>query len=178
MEILGKLLDIILYIIPAAGVVAVVYILLKQYFDHQQRAQEQDWKSKRDQNYLPMQVQAYERLILYLERIHPERLVFRINKPNMSAKFLQAEIFKIVREEFDHNLTQQLYVSTPAWNMVKQAKDETLSIMKVAAEKVDKDADSLHFSGAILETVGQLKKLPTDIAIDALKAEYRKKVGQ
>ena len=51
---------------------------------------------------------------LFLERIHPERLVFRINKPGMSARFLQAEIFKIVREEFDHNLTQQLYISTQA----------------------------------------------------------------
>jgi hypothetical protein len=178
MEILSKLLDIILYIIPAAGVVAVVYVLLKQYFEHQQKTQEQDWRAKRDRNYLPMQVQAYERLILFLERIHPERLVFRINKPGMSARFLQSEIFKIVREEFDHNLTQQLYVSTPAWNMVKQAKDETLNILKVAAERVDKEADSLQFSGVILETVEQLNKLPNEIAIDALKAEYRKKVGE
>jgi hypothetical protein len=176
MEILGKLLDIILYLIPAAGVIAVVYVVLKQYFDHQQKATEQEWKMKKERNYLPMQVQAYERLILFLERIHPERLVFRINKPGMSARFLQAEIFKIVREEFDHNLTQQLYISTQAWNMVKHAKDETMNILKVAAERVDKDADSLTFSTAILETIGQLDRLPSDIAIDALKSEYRKKV--
>jgi hypothetical protein len=61
---------------------------------------------------------------------------------------------------------------------VKQAKDETLNILKVAAERVDKEADSLQFSGVILETVEQLNKLPNEIAIDALKAEYRKKVGE
>ncbi|MDP4935583.1 MAG: hypothetical protein NWR30_12790, partial [Salibacteraceae bacterium] len=98
------------------------------------------------------------------------------NKPGMSARFLQAEIFKIVREEFDHNLTQQLYISTQAWNMVKHAKDETMNILKVAAERVDKDADSLTFSAAILETIGKLDRMPSDIAIDALKSEYRKKV--
>jgi len=58
MEILGKLLDIILYLIPAAGVIAVVYVVLKQYFDHQQKATEQEWKVKKERNYLPMQVQA------------------------------------------------------------------------------------------------------------------------
>ena len=176
MEILGKLLDITLYLIPAAGVIAVVYVVLKQYFDHQQKAVEQEWKVKKERNYLPMQVQAYERLILFLERIHPERLVFRINKPGMSARMLQAEIFKVVREEFDHNLTQQLYISSQAWSLVKNAKDESLNILKHAAERVDKNADSFAFSAAILETVEKLERLPSDIAIDALKAEYRKKV--
>lgn len=176
MEILQSLLDIILYLIPAAGVVAVVYVILKQYFENQQKTQSQEWKSKRSQNYLPMQVQAYERLILFLERINPERMVFRLNQPGMSARLLQSEYLKAVREEFDHNLTQQLYISSSAWDLVKKAKDETSEILKVATERVNKDAQAIELSQAILEVCGQLEKLPTDIAIEALKREYRQKV--
>lgn len=170
-------MDLFMYLIPAAGIVVVVYVILKQYFENQQKNQEMEWKAKRDKSFIPMQVQAYERLILFMERIHPERLVFRINKPGMSARLLQSEIFKAIREEFDHNLTQQLYVSPNAWTLVKSAKDETLNILKTAAERVDKEADSFTFSAAILDIVGKLEKVPTDIATEALKAEFRHKMN-
>jgi len=176
MEIMEKLVDIILYLIPAAGVVAAVYVILKQYFENQQKSNESEWKEKRTKAYFPMQVQAYERLILFLERMHPERIVFRLNKPGMSARQLQNEIFKTIRDEFDHNLTQQLYMSVKAWELVKSAKADTLEIVKVAAEQVDKNADSFAFSAAILETVSKLKRAPSDIAVDYLKAEFRKKM--
>lgn len=123
-----------------------------------------------------LRVQAFERIILYLERINPERLVFRVNKPGMSARLLQSELSKIIRDEFDHNLAQQLYISPSAWEAVKAAREETNKILNTAAERVHKDADSLAFSQAILEVVASMDKLPTEVAIDLLKREFNAEV--
>jgi hypothetical protein len=130
---------------------------------------------KKEKDFLPIQTQAYERLILFLERIHPERLVFRVNKPGMSARLMQAEILKLIREEFDHNLAQQLYISNDAWNAVKAAREETFKILNHAAEKTDSNASSFDFSTAIIETVDKLEKIPTEVAVNILKAEFRRR---
>lgn len=177
MEIIEVISQILLYLIPAAGAVAVVYVMMTKHFENEQKMRDLEWKEKKTKDYLPIQMQAYERLILLLERIHPEALVFRVNKPGMSARLLQADILKIIRDEFDHNLTQQLYISPEAWSAVKAAREETVNILKAAASRVSKDADSLEFSTAILELVGQLQKLPTDVAIDILKREFRAKMN-
>ena len=136
-------------------------------------------QKRKGRNTVPLQLQAFERLILYLERINPEEdLCFVVNKPGMSARQFQAEVLKIIRDEFDHNLAQQLYVSTEAWESVKAApRRETINILNVAAERVHKDADSMAFSQSILEVAGKLEKLPTDIAIRILKKEFRARVG-
>ncbi|MEZ4722289.1 MAG: hypothetical protein R2813_10485 [Flavobacteriales bacterium] len=176
MELLEELVEALLLLIPVAGVVAVVYVMLTKYFESQEQKQLSEWKQKQAKDYLPIQMQAYERLILLMERTHPERLVFRINKPGMSARLMRADIMKLIRDEFDHNLTQQLYISNEAWESVKAAREETLKILNLAAERTDKDGSSMEFSTAILEIVGQMKRTPTDIAIDILKAEFRKKL--
>ena len=83
---------------------------------------------------------------------------------------------KTVREEFDHNLTQQLYISSEAWLAVNAAREETFKIFNVAAERVHRDSDSLALSKSILEVSGSMEKLPTEVAIDILKREFRKKM--
>lgn len=177
MEVLNALVLICIVVATGAAIVAVVYVLLKQYFEQRNLEHEREWKEKKRKDYLPLQLQAFERLILYLERINPERLVFRVNKPGMSARQLQAEVLKIIRDEFDHNLAQQLYISPDAWESVKAAREETIRILNAAAERVNKDADSLTFSQAILEVSGKLETLPTDVAIRILKREFRARVG-
>ena len=177
MEALSAVVLILVVIATGAAVVGVVYIMLKQYFGQRNLEYEREWTEKKRKEYMPLQLQAFERLILYLERINPERLVFRVNKPGMSARQFQAEVLKIIRDEFDHNLAQQLYVSTEAWESVKAAREETINILNVAAERVHKDADSMAFSQSILEVAGKLEKLPTDIAIRILKKEFRARVG-
>lgn len=169
-------LQALMYLVPTAGVVAVVYIILKQYFENQQKQQDREYREKKARHFWPAQMQAYERIILLLERMHPERLVFRINKPGMSSRLLQAEMLKTIRDEFDHNLAQQIYISKEAWEAVKAAREETVNILKAAESRVAKEGDSLELASVILELSDQLGKLPTDVAIDILKAEFRKKM--
>lgn len=176
MEILQMFLQSLMYLLPTAGVVVVVYFILKQYFENQEKLQEREMRERKAKHYWPVQMQAYERLILLLERMHPERLVFRVNKPGMSSRLLQADMLKTIRDEFDHNLAQQIYISKEAWEAVKAAREETVNILKAAETRVQKDGDSLELASVILELSDQLGKLPTDVAIDILKAEFRKKM--
>ncbi len=167
---------IVAVIATGGAIVAVVYTILNQYFKQQQEVNASQFEERKRKDYVAIQMQAYERLILFLERINPERLVFRVNKPGMSARLLQSEILRVIREEFDHNLTQQLYISSEAWMAVKAAREETLNILNAAAERVHRDADSFALSKSILEVVGSLEKLPTEVAIGILKSEFRKKL--
>jgi len=178
MEEMNGWMLILAILIPVLGLVGIVYVILTQYFDNQRQQQLDEWRAKKTKEYIPLQVQAYERFILYLERISPERLVFRVNKPGMSARQLQTDMLAIIRDEFDHNLAQQLYVSPQAWDGINAAREETVKLLNVAAERVDKNADSFTFATAILEVVGQLKKLPTEVAVGLLKAEFRKKMNE
>lgn len=176
MEIWDKVIELLVLVVAIGGIITVVYVILTKYFDQMRESHQEEWREKKAKNYLPIQMQAYERLILYLERIHPERLVFRVNKPGMSARSMRAEMLKVVREEFDHNLAQQLYISNEAWTSVTAAKDETLKILNLAAERTDKDATSMEFSAEILELTSRLKKAPTQIAAEILKSEFRKRI--
>ena len=73
----------------------------------------------------PIRLQAYERSTLFLERISPEALIPRVHKNGMSARQLQQEMLNDVRREFDHNLSQQMYMSDQVWMVIKKAKEET-----------------------------------------------------
>ncbi|HAQ69549.1 MAG TPA: hypothetical protein DCR48_01105 [Flavobacteriales bacterium] len=176
MDNISAIALIITVIVTAGAIVAVVYTILNQYFKQQQENNAMQLEERKRKDFVTIQMQAYERLILFLERINPERLVFRVNKPGMSARLLQSDILKTVREEFDHNLTQQLYISSEAWLAVNAAREETFKIFNVAAERVHRDSDSLALSKSILEVSGSMEKLPTEVAIDILKREFRKKM--
>jgi hypothetical protein len=122
---------------------------------------------------IPVRMQAYERLILLLERIEPAGLLVRTNMPGMNASQLQSALVQSVRSEFEHNLSQQLYVSTKAWEMVRNAREETIKRINTSAMKLMPDATSSDLASLILindidETQSAVKG-----ALDLLKDEAR-----
>lgn len=166
-------LEILKILIPGAIVFATVYFMLKQYFEaeHKKRILEMRRVGARDS--APLKMQAYERLILFLERISPDQLAMRTQKPQMSARAHHAEMLRIVRQEYDHNVTQQLYISSSAWRIVKQVKEEVIRIINVAASKNGEDAKAIDLTKAILGIVAQIENVPTEVAKEALKKEFR-----
>mgnify|MGYP000697204892 CR=1 FL=1 len=119
----------------------------------------------------PIRLQAYERLVLYLERISPESLLIRVNKPGMSSKKLQGELLSNIRNEWEHNLSQQLYVGTRAWGLVKNAKDNVVKLINTCSDNVKPDDPSILLSKLILESLVELESHPTSRAIEFLKKE-------
>jgi len=114
----------------------------------------------------PIRLQAYERLVLYLERISPESLLIRVNQPNLTAKKLQSNLLTNIRTEWEHNLSQQLYISNKAWSIVKNAKENVIKLINIEGDK-----PSILLSKIILERLVELDEHPTNKAIEFLKKE-------
>lgn len=120
--------------------------------------------------------QAYERLVLYLERSNPVNMVMRMNRPGISAKMLEGEMVKSIREEFEHNLSQQIYVSDDIWKLIKQAKEETIKLISLASSRCSEKQTGMDLSKILLELAGAIAEFPHDVAIRYLKQELRSKV--
>lgn len=150
-----------------------VKLFLKKLDVKESLAIQYELKKQRNDFFLPNRVDAYQRVILYLERIHPANLVLRLNQNSMSAIVLQTTILKTIREEYDHNVAQQMFISSASWDLMKQAKEETIKIVNVASGQMEQGSSSLDYSTTLLNLVADIKPLPSEIAIKALKDELQ-----
>lgn len=173
MDPLEAFLDILKYTIPAVIVFLAVYFVLKKYLDNQLKVQVVKGKQDQQGTVIPIRLQAYERMVLLLERITPNNLVMRVNNPNFTAGQLHQELLASIRAEFEHNLTQQVYISRGAWEAVRRSKEETVKLVNIAASKVNPNAKGLDLAKVILELSMEVEKLPTQAAIDFVKEEAR-----
>lgn len=129
---------------------------------------------KANQNYTtPLRLQAYERMILFLERVSLNNLVSRVSKQGQSAKQLQSDLIITVRTEFEHNLSQQIYVSSNAWEAVKLSKEEVIKVINIAATQLKDEAKGVELSQKIFEILLKLEVSPTQSAITQIKKEVR-----
>ena len=170
---MDKLFDVLLVVLPSLVVFLTTYYILKKFFDNENRKNVINSKVETRKQVLPVRLQAYERIALYLERINTNSLVMRVHKKGMSARLLQSELLKAVRDEYEHNIAQQIYVSPTTWQAVKSAKEETIKIINIAATKVNDDASGLEFSKVLIEMAASLDKSPTDFGMEYLKKEIK-----
>ncbi|MFT5921606.1 MAG: hypothetical protein ACI8TS_000937, partial [Flavobacteriales bacterium] len=119
---MDTVLDFIYPLLPAVLVFLTAYLFFKNMRKDQRDFQTATLKTELMKQSLPLQLKAYERLTIMLERITPSNLVLRVNKGNMNGGQLQLELLKAIREEFEHNTSMQIYVSDMAWEMTKVAK--------------------------------------------------------
>ncbi len=121
---------------------------------------------------LPLKIQAYERITLFLERINPSNMLPRLHVPGLSAREMQHIILSDIRSEYQHNITQQIYVSATAWNIVRKIKDETIAMVQSAVKGLPESASSGEFSKAILVHLSNLEEAnPYDVAMQIVKRE-------
>lgn len=170
--------NLLLALLPSVVVFLTSFYLLRQFLGARNSAQHAqamaEIKREDRKHTLPLRLQAYERLALFLERITPGSMVLRVHKHHMNSGDLHAELLATVREEFEHNVTQQVYVSDRTWQQVKTAKEETLRIINIAFEQTGDAASGTALSQRIFETASRLTHLPTQQAMLALKEEVRK----
>jgi hypothetical protein len=170
---MDELFEIVKIILPAGIVFITTYYLVKNFLDHESRKKTLDLKLANQTILTPIRLQAYERIVLFLERIGPNGMVMRANK-NTSAAILQGELLKTIRNEFEHNLSQQIYMSNKTWESVVRSKEETIKLINVASSKVNADASGMELAQTIIAVSSQLSELPTKAAIDAIKREIGK----
>ena len=171
---MDQLIELIKITLPSLIVFGVVYYLLNQFFKKEKELREQELKLISSKDYFPVRMQAYERAILYLERIDPNNLIFRIHKRGMSGKLLHAELLRVIREEYAHNMCQQVYISNAGWNALKKSREETVQVINMANGKLKENASALELSTGIFEILSKMDKIPTDKAAEILKNEFQK----
>ncbi|MBQ0029938.1 MAG: hypothetical protein MJZ24_00330 [Paludibacteraceae bacterium] len=155
-------------------VLLMAYFLLDKFFKNQERKRYMEVKLQAAKALDPVRLTAYERLALLLERINPDSLVVRVQMPGMSAKTLHMALITTVREEFDHNVTQQIYVSADLWLLIKAAKENLLQVINTIASQMPDDIPAIELGKVIIEKYNETETAtPIETALEGLKREVR-----
>jgi len=153
---MDKIINSIMENIPVIILILPLYILLQKLSSSFNSFVEMYIKSaalRKTGNSIPneLKINACERLTLLIERITPESLILRNNKGNLNNRELQIILLEEIRNEFDHNLTQRLYVSDETWNACESAKNSVSSIINTVASKCDPQGDAMEISNLIMQ---------------------------
>ena len=122
-----------------------------------------------------LQLQAYERLILLTDRIALPNLIARVNTPGLSARDMQSLLTHSIRQEFEHNITQQIYVSAEAWGVVRDYKEQNLMIVNQVASFLPEEATGTDLNRSLLDLLVQNPKASLqNVVSEALSYEAKK----
>ena len=168
---------IIILVVAVLAAVAVtgwiVYLLVKRYFDNRQKERllqmKLDERSETLKVVTPIRLQAYERMALFLERIAPSSLVLRCWQPGMDLKLLQGVMTKNIRDEWEHNLSQQVYLSPELWARIREAKDEMINLVNSSAVSLTEESDPTKLAATIFASAAQHS--PCNTALEAMHNE-------
>jgi hypothetical protein len=130
-----------------------------------------------DDNFLtkPLRLQAYERLVLLAERIALPNLISRISQPGLSAREMQFLLLESIKQEFEYNATQQIYVSEAAWDAVRSLRDQNLLMINSIAKSLPADATATELNRQLMEALIQEEKAAIHTyAANTLNAEAKK----
>ena len=164
-------LEILKYILPSLVVFFTAYLLINKFINNDQQKRKLEIILNNQKIITPIKLQAYERLILFLERISAESLIVRIQQQGMTSKQLHIALLSIIRAEFEHNISQQLYITSQAWELVKASKENMIKLINDCAVNTNPKSSSIELSRTIIEKVMETSKSPTSVAIDFLKKE-------
>ena len=167
------LLDILKYTIPALIVFLTVVVMLRAWSRNEEKRRKNEFNMHLSDDILPVRLQAYERSILLLERISPESMVLRVSRSDYTARQLQQELLSNITSEFEHNIAQQTYLSTEAWEKIKAAKNQVINLVNESAREVKPEASGPTLGKVILEHLSELNNPPSQAAIDYLKQEVK-----
>lgn len=160
-------------LIPALAVLYAMYLTVKSFLTKELEKKVMEYKMKNTEIILPVRLQAYERMCLFLERISPNNLILRLNDTSYTAKQFQQILLSEIREEYYHNLSQQVYMSDESWNLVKNAMEEIVLAINSAASGLNDDARSIELAKQVFEKMLQKNADPAAYALKSVKDEIR-----
>lgn len=160
-------------LIPAGAVLYGMYLVVKSFVQKELNQVALEIKAKNQEVTMPIRLQAYERVCLLLERIAPNNLVLRLRENAYSAQEFHQVLINEIREEFNHNVSQQIYISNQAWDLVRKAKEEIVATINQAAQGLPEGATSLDLAKQIFEHMMKKSADPTNQALTQIKQEIR-----
>jgi len=180
-------IELLKILLPTIAILAVVYIMMREFtkqnskqFDHLKNEQllllkkmENERSESMLKTSMPIKFQANERMVLFLERINPPNLLTRVMQPKISVSTLHKALLGTIRDEYEHNMSQQLYISNNTWELIKAAKEDVVRLINSAAAKFNPDDDAGKFAQDIITGGFNNTNNPIEKALISLKNELR-----
>ncbi|MBC7913887.1 MAG: hypothetical protein H7Y07_07170 [Pyrinomonadaceae bacterium] len=166
-------LDILKFVIAGASVLFIGYSFIKPEIEKSVQSKLIDLKKATLETTLPLRLQAYERLVLFIERVNPSNMLVRVHVAGTTVREIQQFLISEIRTEYQHNITQQLYVSVQAWVVMNRIKEDTISLINNTASGLSPEASSVELSKVILTHLSGLEDNPYEAGIMLLKHDMQ-----
>lgn len=165
------ILQLFFYLLPAVVVGVISFYFFKTHIANEEKRRRFLLRQENQKNALPLRLQAYERMALFLERISLGKLLLRVKPGTHITEEYENLLAQTIDLEFEHNLSQQIYLSGECWNVIKTSKNATIGMIRKAGKR--EDINSAEKLREILLTGLMDQASPTDAALDYIKNEVR-----
>ena len=171
--------EILLIILAIAVVIFGFWMIQHSQFRNEERKRQWELKRESQKAVSPIRLRAYERLALLLERTKPEHMIMelRAKEPQALTEWtigqVQQYLLQTIRAEFDHNQSQQVYVSEEVWDLIVNARDQTAAFVIAMGAKLPEGAGTQVYVQTLLTAYSSNGTTPTDRALEALKDEAK-----
>jgi hypothetical protein len=166
--------DWLAFTIPSIMLFGIAYYFIQGWLKSQREIQ--NFKSLRalSKQTLPLKLQAYERLALFLERIKIDQIILRMRSHNMPAYDMSNLILITIQQEYEHNLSQQVYVSEQLWQIIHTAKEQNVHFVMEVQSRLPRDASGDDFLDMLDKAAEERQMEPLQTALKAIRLEAQK----
>lgn len=161
-------------LIPASVVLYAAFLVVRSFIQRDIDLKALQIRGRSIETVLPNRLHAYERMTLFLERMAPHNLLPRVNPGSISAREFQQLLLNEVRNEYNHNVSQQVYISEEVWDLIKNAKEDLIVSINDAASDMPEESTSLDLSKKIVEKTMAKQVDPLAHALSELKREIQR----
>ncbi|MCE1200291.1 MAG: hypothetical protein LWW85_15100 [Marinilabiliales bacterium] len=169
--------EILKIVLPAIIVFITAYFLFRDMLENERRSREFEFRVLHAKEMNPVRLQAYERLTLFLERISPDSILVRETPHNLTAGEYHQGLLAAIRAEYEHNISQQIYVSPILWETIKGAKENLVMLINRSASELERELPAYELSKKIFANYYDEDPAPIALALTELKKEFSKFLG-
>jgi hypothetical protein len=163
-------------VIPAIIILFFAYYLFNRSFNEYLNLRFNAANSSGNDPLLSYRLQAHERMIVFIERINPSNLLIRLHQQGIGVLELQTLVIAEINSEFQHNITQQLYIEEETWNVIRKLKDDTIAMIGNGVKGLDPDATGVDLSRKVLQHMSTMKENPYDLTLSLIKQGIAQKL--
>lgn len=165
----SRIIDLFLFAIPSLITGLIAYYFFKEHTKNEDGRRRFLLKKDMQTQSMPLRLQAYERMTLFLERIAPSKLLIRIPPKSSNKENYESLLIQSIEQEFEHNLSQQIYVSDKCWSIISTAKNATIQLIRKA--NLSEKTDSSNKLREVILTEMMERRAPSDAALSFIKDE-------
>ena len=163
--------DLLKIILPSGLLLLGMYFLVKKYVDRDYKLRLLELRMKNADTITPIRLQAYERMTLFLERITPSNLLIRVSGSGQTATDYHRMLINDIRNEYNHNLSQQIYMTEQTWEKIQSAKENVVTLINRSYHEMPDKSKGTDLAKRVLETIIAQETDPTEQAIRLMKRE-------